>query len=174
MDGAGSVIRRIDVERIDADESDASFDERQRQVASEMRMAFEVLIGSPVRVPTGMNEERFALQGRDVDRQPVDRAIPAVGQADDDAIKIGKRFEFQLGKVFATGIAMEGRIQIGASVRDHFDLADLEFGPGRITCARRFAAEVIANDRRGKTFVSYHPVLDGVAQVDEFSVRHLE
>src|ERR1051325_3848712 len=67
---------------------------------------------------------------------------------------------------------MEGTIEIGPRVRDHLDLADLEFGPGGVTRPGRFAAEIIANNRRRQAFVSYHPVLDRVAEVDEVAIRH--
>ena len=62
MHGARSVIGRIDVERIDADEGDAGFDQLFGEAAREVRMLFEILIGAPVHVPTGVNEERFALR----------------------------------------------------------------------------------------------------------------
>ena len=62
---------------------------------------------------------------------------------------------------------MEGAVDVRPRVRDHLDLADLEFRSFGVTRARGFAAEIIANDRRGQTFVGDHAVLDGVAQVDE-------
>ncbi len=58
---------------------------------------------------------------------------------------------------------MEGAVEIRSGVRDHLDFPDLEFGSRGVTRAGRFAAEVIANDRRGEPFVSDHAVLDGVA-----------
>src|SRR5947207_1498988 len=67
---------------------------------------------------------------------------------------------------------MKRRIEIRSRVCDHFDFADLEFSPRRVAGAGSLATEVIANDRRGQAFISYHPVFDDVAQVDEVSLRH--
>ena len=135
MNGARSIIGRIDVERIDADKRDAGIDERVRQFAGEMRMALEILIGAPVPVPTGVNQDRLAPERREIDRQPVDGTIAAIRCANDDAIEIGERFKFQLREIVTVGITMERAVEIGACVRDHLDLADLEFGAGGITCA---------------------------------------
>src|SRR5687767_11572180 len=66
---------------------------------------------------------------------------------------------------------MEWAVDIRASVRDHLDLANLKLRSFRVTGARSLAAEIIANDRRGEPFVGNHPVLDGVAQIDEAAGR---
>src|SRR5262249_40850784 len=47
------------------------------------------------------------------------------------------------------------------------DLADLELGAGGVERTRGLAAEVIADDRRGQPFVGDHPILDGMADVDQ-------
>src|SRR3954466_2006960 len=95
MDGAGSVIDRIDVEGIDSDQRDAGVDELLSELAGEMRMAFEILVSPPVRVPACVNQERFPLERCKVDRQAIDCAMAALGHTDDDAIQIRERFEFQ-------------------------------------------------------------------------------
>jgi hypothetical protein len=89
-----SIIRRIDVERIDADESDAGFNERLCQFTGEMRMRFEILIGPLVRIPAGVDEERFASERPEIDRQTIDRAVASLGCANNHTVEIGQRFEF--------------------------------------------------------------------------------
>jgi hypothetical protein len=170
MNGARSVVDRIDVERIDADESDAGCDERFGQFAGEMRMTFEILIGAPMRVPAGVKENRLVFQRREVEWQAIDGALAPFSRADDHAVEIRQRFQFQLREIVAMSITMERTVDIRARVRDHLDLADLEFGSGCVLGARSFATQVIANDRHGQAFVSYHPVLDGVTEVDQLRV----
>ncbi len=104
---------------------------------------------------------------REFDGEPVDRPIAALGRADDDAIEIGQRFQRKLGEVLSMRVAMKRTIDVRSRVRDHLDLADLEFRPFGVTRAGCLAAEIIADDRRGESFVGDHAVLDGVAQVDE-------
>lgn len=67
---------------------------------------------------------------------------------------------------------MERRIEIRSGIRDHLYFADLELRARGVTFARSFAAEIIANGRRGQAFVSYHAVLDDMAEVDKHAVRH--
>ena len=57
---------------------------------------------------------------------------------------------------------MERTVEIGAGVGQPLNLADVKLRSGRITFPRRFAAEEVADERRGNTFVGNHPVLDGV------------
>jgi hypothetical protein len=63
---------------------------------------------------------------------------------------------------------MKWTIHICSGVRDHFDLSNVEFCPLRIVFARFLAREKVANDRRGKTLVSNHPMLNFMAKVNEF------
>jgi hypothetical protein len=97
MHGTISVVGGVDVEGVNADKNYARVDELIREVASQVRVTFEIAIGAPVRVPSRVHEERLALQCRELDRDPVDRALAPVGRADDDAIKIGQRFQREIG-----------------------------------------------------------------------------
>ena len=66
---------------------------------------------------------------------------------------------------------MKWRIQIGAGIRDHFDLADLKLGSRGVVLARSFAAQVVADDGGGKAFVGYEAMGDGVTQIDQSSAE---
>ena len=71
---------------------------------------------------------------------------------------------------FSTGAEltpMEGRINIRPRVRDHLDLANVEFRTASIMGSRSFAAQVVADDRRRQAFVGHHPVFHSVAQIDQ-------
>src|ERR1035437_9744972 len=61
---------------------------------------------------------------------------------------------------------MEGAVEVGAGVRDHLDLADLELRAGRIPLPRFFAAQVVTNERGGESLVRHHAVVDGLARAD--------
>jgi hypothetical protein len=63
-------------------------------------------------------------------------------------------------------MAVEGAVHVGAGVRDHRDLADLELGPRRVAGAARGAAELLADPGPGEAGVGGHAVLDLVAEVD--------
>ena len=82
-------------------------------------------------------------------------------------IGAGKLFQPEPGEVDAVGVAVEGRIEVGAGVGDHLDLADVELGAGCVSLARGLAGEVIADDRRGQAFVGNETVFDGMAEIDE-------
>jgi hypothetical protein len=83
----------------------------------------------------------------------------------------------EIGRVPATVLSegIQRTVEIFEKLQreGRLDLADLEFGSRSVTGAGIFAAEVIADDRRGEPFVGDHAVLDGVAEVDKFAVRHL-
>ena len=84
----------------------------------------------------------------------------------DNPIQIDQSFKADARKVLAVRVAMERGVQIGARVGDHIDPADLKFGARLVSIPRILAAQIIANDRRGKSLISDEPVLDRVAQVD--------
>lgn len=89
MDRPRSVVNRIDVERVDADKNNAGVDELPCESTSEVRMVFEILIRSPMNIPSGVNKKRFSPENGDVEWQPVDCAITPVGGARNDAIEVG-------------------------------------------------------------------------------------
>ena len=68
VNGPGAVVGGVDVEGIDADKGYAGFDESFGQFTGEMRMAFEVLIGAPMGVPAGVEENGFPAHSRRLER----------------------------------------------------------------------------------------------------------
>ena len=67
----------------------------------------------------------------------------------------------------AIRIAVKRRIEIGPGIGHHLDLANLKLGSGRVVLPRGFAAQVVADDGSGQSFVGYEAVGDGVAEVDQ-------
>jgi hypothetical protein len=62
---------------------------------------------------------------------------------------------------------MERRIDVGAGIGEQLDLADLKGRTRRVASGRGVAREPIADDRRGKTAVGDHAVLDLMTQIDQ-------
>lgn len=83
-----------------------------------------------------------------------------------DTIEIGKPVDWHLGEIFAIGVTMERAIDVRAGVRHHFNLADLEFRSFRVNRTRRFATEVVADNRRRHALDRNKPVFDGVAEIN--------
>src|SRR5581483_7641008 len=65
---------------------------------------------------------------------------------------------------------MKWRVQIGAGVGDHLDLADMKFNPWSVELSGRFATQVIANDRRRQPFVGHDIAGDDVTEVDQLTL----
>ncbi len=128
-------------------------------------MILEIGVGSPVTDPVGVDQHGHASQVAPREGVGVD-GLP-VGGADDQAGQGGDAVQSDLAEVLAVGIAMEGRVQIGAGIADHLDPADLEFGPGVVIGPRGLAAQMVANQRRRQALVGDHAGLDGVAEVDQ-------
>src|SRR5262245_6533716 len=62
---------------------------------------------------------------------------------------------------------MKWRVEIGAGVGDHFDLADVELGPRRIERPRLLSAQEVAHEWGRKPAVRYHSAFDDVAYIDQ-------
>src|SRR3954463_562782 len=62
MDWARAIVGAIDVERVDPDESDATFEELFSKRGGQMRVAFEVLVGPPMSVPASVKEHGLSAQ----------------------------------------------------------------------------------------------------------------
>lgn len=161
-------IGAVDVKRIDPDEGHAGRDQFGGESRREIRVTFEILIGPPIRIPTGMKKHGLSAQISDHARL-VDGALVARDSAHDHAIEVGQTLQLELGKIATIRITMEGAVDVGAGVGHHLNLPDLEFRARRVTGARGFPAEVIADDRGGQALVSDHPVLDAMAKVDQLA-----
>src|SRR5215471_7122038 len=62
MDGTAQVIGVINIERIDAHECGACFDQILGSISRQERMALEILVGSPVSIPTRADQHCFATK----------------------------------------------------------------------------------------------------------------
>ena len=88
-------------------------------------------------------------------------------RADEQAWKRRELLELQTGDIGAIGVAVEGRVEIGAGIGDHVDPADLEAGAVVIIGGRRLALPKIANVRPRQALIGGHARLDQVTEVDE-------
>src|SRR6185437_9930744 len=64
MRGTLAGVGAIDVMRVDADEHGARIGEAARQLAGDIRMTFEILVGAPVAVPGRLDENCLAADLR--------------------------------------------------------------------------------------------------------------
>src|SRR5215470_11713158 len=129
-------------------------------------MTFEVSIRVPVARPPGLDQDRLTA---DVPSRRELRSIDAleIARSDLHRQKSSKLFELQLRQVDSISVTVEGRVEVRAGVGHHLDLAYVKLGARRVELARRFAAQVVADDRRGQAFVGHETVLDGVAEIDQ-------
>jgi hypothetical protein len=86
--------------------------------------------------------------------------------AHDDRADIGKLLDANLREVAAVGKAMKRTIDVRSRFRDHIDFRDMEFRAWRVAGSRSFAAQVVADDRRGQSAMRDGAAFDYVAQVD--------
>src|SRR5689334_11089053 len=99
-------------------------------------MVFKILVGPPMPVPAGIDEHRMPAAADGNEMMPVDGAPGSTRHPHDDAWDIADAPERKLGEIMAILIAVKGHIDIGAGIRHHLDLADLEFGALGIDLAR--------------------------------------
>src|ERR1700732_5190566 len=86
-----------------------------------------------------------------------------------DSGEVRDLLQVEFRKIFAIGVTVKWRVEIGAGICHHLDLADLKLGSWGVVLPRGFAAQVVADDRGGQAFVGYEAVLDGVTQIDQFA-----
>lgn len=166
-----AVFGVVDVEGVYANEGSAGFDEMMRGAGREKGVPLEIAVGAPVLVPAGVEEDGFAGDIEGFEGFRTDGA-GGRGATDDDAFQIGEGGEVQLGEIVAAGEAVEGSVDVGASVGDHFNLAYLEGGISVVAAAGVFAAPVVGDDGGGQAAVGDHAVFDGVAEVDKGWFAH--
>ena len=159
--------RRVDVDRVDADQDRAVVGQPGGGVGRQERvLRGAVLLGAEVRVPAGADQHRGA---RDV--EPVERgeARPprSPGPVDDDGRQEGALLEGQPAEVVAVAVPVAGGVEVGPGVGDHLDPADGELGALGVHLVRVLEGQVVRDHRRGQAGVGDQPVGDGVAEVDE-------
>ena len=116
----------------------------------------------PVRTSTALPPSvaaRRTRRGRSRGRPPAPRITTASRPASE--------LQRQRRQILPVGVAVERRVEVGAGVRHHLDLADLELDAGRVPPARGLPAQEVADDRPRQAGVGRHAVLDGVAEIDE-------
>ena len=148
MHGARRIAGVVDVRRVDANQNRARLHEVLRRVLGQERVAFEVAVRAPVGVPAGAHENRLAANVAAGECLATDApALREIG-VDDQPFHVGQPIQGKLAQILAVGIAVKGRIEVGAGVGDHVDPADVELRARRIDGARLRAAQVIADERR--------------------------
>src|SRR5262245_9626721 len=83
-------VGAVDVQRVDADQNDARGDEPLRDIGNEVWMSLEVLIRSPVAVPSRVDEDRCSSNITLAQREVVDGSRSQVHSPRDNARKIGE------------------------------------------------------------------------------------
>ena len=121
-------------------------------------------------VPAGADKHGFAAQLVAFQILSADGSTPGAVHSDHDAVQIGQSLEGKLRQVRAMGVAMKRRVEIGAGISHHFDLADLEFRPVGVQGSRLLSAEKVANERRRQPPISDHAIFDRVAQVNQHHI----
>ena len=163
MYGALSVRGVVDVERVNSNQCCAPFHECSGSRLDKERMIGEVLGCVPVSRPPRVEQDRVSTKivGGKV-RRPQDLSA----RTDHDTWECCYRFELESGEVFAPGVAVERRIEIGARVRDHFDSTYVERRARGVPGLGIAVAAVSADDRRRQSRVRPEPVENVVAEVD--------
>ena len=166
MHRAGEVLDVVDVERVDPDQRRARL--TRYSAASPVRkgIARRGSAACPSARPSRCGPAPPCPAGRAPRTHPA--RCRGLGRAPDhDGLQIGQRLERQLRQVLAVGVAVERRVDVGAGVGHHLDLADLELDPGGVARARGLPAQEVADDRPREAGVGRHAVLDGVAEIQE-------
>ena len=91
----------------------------------------------------------------------------------DNAVEICNRIQIEPGEILATRIAVKRTVEIRARVGDHLDLADVKLRSRRVASFGIFTTEIVADHRRGQTFVRDHSVLDGVRHINQLELRDI-
>src|SRR5438552_4038546 len=156
---------------LDPDRARELHDQVLHRVAGEERMARPVPLGPPMRIPPSVHQDGLATHVVTTEPGGVERAPLAVGSADHDSFQISHGLERVVPDILPAVVAVKRGIDVCPRVREHLDLADLEGGAGSVAAARRVARQPIADRGGGETGVGDHPVLDGVAEIDQARAR---
>jgi len=171
MDRAPQVLHIIDVIGIDAYQRDSGVSQKPGRIFGQKRMSLKILRRVPAPGPSRLDQHGFAREilgareTRDIDRLDIDRLLVQGRHLDGGEVCQFRQLEFR--QIFAIGVAVKGRVEIGSGIGNHLDLADLKLGSRSVQFPRRFAAQVVADDWRGKAFVGDEAVGHGVAEIDE-------
>lgn len=101
-------------------------------------MTFKILIRFPMPRPTRMDEDSLAAHIQTREPAFINHTPITLRDVDQQAIEMRQLFQCQIRKIFAVGITMKGRVEIGTGIRHHLNLADGELGSFGIDLARCF------------------------------------
>src|ERR1041385_7171256 len=98
-------------------------------------------------IPAGMDQHRLPVH---VDlTECVFSDFSAVSASHNDAVEICHLIQIETRKILATRVAMKRAVEIRPRISHHLDLADVKLSAGRVTAARLFTTEMIADHGRG-------------------------
>src|SRR2546423_13778192 len=93
-------------------------------------MPFEVLIHTPMRVPTSIYEHGPFSYVEVFKCSRVDRSLHFALCSYHYAVQVSQRTQLQLRQILSIFIPVKRTVEISSSIRDHLDLADLKFCSG--------------------------------------------
>ena len=114
----------VDIVAVDADQPGAALGEQPRRGFGEEGVALRIGVGAPVPVPAGVDQHRLAGDVEAFER--VRRRPPAPRRGRRGRAATASCSSVEPGEIGAVGVAVEGRVEIGAGIGDHVDPADLE------------------------------------------------
>src|SRR5262245_32692570 len=130
-------------------------------------MALEILVGSPVGIPAGANEDRLPSKVMIPEHGAAYRTASRQIRGDHDTRKICQTLKGKFRQILAIGVAMEGRVEVRAGVGDHLNLADLKLSARSVMRPRLLSAEEIADEWSGQSLVGYHPIFNDMTDIDQ-------
>ncbi len=108
VDGPRAGARVVYVVAVDADEDRARPDQPGRGGLRQIRVIGEIGLGSPVRVPTRVDEHGLAADVEMSEVGGVGGEAVRVRAADDDRVEVRKRRQIELRQIAAVGVAVDG------------------------------------------------------------------
>ena len=115
MHGPPQVFDTVDVVGIDADERNLAFSKKLRGIFGEKRVSFEVRVGSPMPIPTGLHQDGSSCQRQTFKKFARDRPL-ATWHTHEQPFQPSQRTERQASQIFAVGKTMERAVQVSSGV----------------------------------------------------------
>src|ERR1051325_4478988 len=106
--GARAVARVVYIVGVYADQSRAPVGQKLRRRARQKRMALEILLAPPMRVPARLNQYRLALEINFAKVISVNHSVWRVARSDTDAVQVCDARERQLREIATVAVPMIG------------------------------------------------------------------
>src|SRR5215510_7705285 len=164
--GPRAVLRVVNVHRIYADQRRRGFYQQLGGASGHERSALAVLGRSPICVPAGANQNCPVSQVQALKKSFTNRAAISHGNVYHQPLDISQTFEWQRAEINSVFETMERRVNVGTGVADQFNATDLKRRSLGVPAARRLAAQVIGDDRGGKTGICDHSRFDLMAYIN--------